>query len=149
MTHHGRNDMRIVGIVALAAMTFCAGGAFAQNIPGSEVPVDKTHVFKSEDLQGFWKQLEARSPASCAEGSTPCKGSPGSPLVREGFALTLFVRVARASDLPRTMPLYELWFVTAGSATAVTGGKLINPRPATAAGIETIGDRLEGGVEAP
>src|SRR6266581_1221795 len=98
--------MRIAGMIALAAMTLAAGGAFGQNLAGSRAPLNKTHVFTGADFDKWYGELEARSPASCGDapvGST-CKGSPGTPNIQAGHLLTLFTRVIRNSDPPRIMP---------------------------------------------
>ena len=138
--------MRKLGIAALTAMAFCAGGALGQDAAiqnrfGFKLnPLDQTHVFTNAELQNVWKEIESR----------PAEGTPGTPLMIDGKVWTLFSRILKPSDPPRTTPhLFELWMVTAGTATVTTGGKLIDGKPLRAGGVEVVGTAIEGGVDRP
>ena len=132
--------MRIGGIVAVAAMAFWGGGAYGQAAQGGppaapSAPTDKAAYFANSDLQNIWKDLEARQVLN--------------KRVLEGGAYSINIRIVKPTDAPLVhAKSLDIWLVSAGSATAVTGGKLldIKKRPNSD---DAAGTSIMGGVEQP
>ena len=106
------------GIVVLAAMTLWSGLAIGQPAPGGApaappAPVGKAGYFTNSDLQNIWKDLEARQVLN--------------KRVLEGGSHSINIRIVRPTDAPLVHAnSLDIWLVTAGSATAVTGGQLVD-----------------------
>lgn len=110
--------MRRHGIVVVAAMTLWSGVAFGQATPGAApaappAPTGKAGYFPNSDLQNIWKDLEARQVLN--------------KRVLEGGSHSINIRIVRPTDAPLVHGnSLDIWLVTAGSATAVTGGQLVD-----------------------
>ena len=124
--------MRIGGIVAVAAMAVCGGVAYGQ-APAPSAPTDKATYFANSDLQNVWKNLEARQVLN--------------KRVLEGGAYSINIRIVKPTDAPLVhAKSLDIWLVTAGSATAVTGGQLleVKKRPNSD---DAAGTSIKGGAE--
>jgi mannose-6-phosphate isomerase-like protein (cupin superfamily) len=132
--------MRQHGIATIAAMTVCAGVAYGQGAPAGtggipSAPVGKAGYFSNSDLQNIWKDLEARQVLN--------------KRVLEGGSHSINIRIVRPTDAPLVHAnSLDIWLVSAGSATAVTGGELLDvkKRPNTD---DVAGSLIKGGVEQP
>jgi mannose-6-phosphate isomerase-like protein (cupin superfamily) len=128
--------MRMRGIVATAVMALWSGATFGQATPAAPpAPTDKAAYFANSDLQNIWKDLEARQVLN--------------KRVLEGGAYSINIRIVKPTDPPLMhAKSLDVWLVSAGSATAVTGGKLleIQKRPNTD---DVAGASIMGGVEQP
>nr|ACN58744.1 hypothetical protein AKSOIL_0066 [uncultured bacterium BLR3] len=130
--------MRKFGIVAAAAMALWGGGSFvqaAQAPTAPPAPTDKAAYFQNSDLQNIWKDLEARQVLN--------------KRVLEGGAYSINIRIVKATDAPlQHANSLDIWLVSAGSATAVTGGELLDlkKRPNSD---DAAGTSIKGGVEQP
>ena len=126
--------MRMRGIVALALMTFWSGAIYGQAAPAAPpAPTDKAAYFANSDLQNIWKDLEARQVLN--------------KRVLEGGAYSINIRIVKPADPPLMhAKSLDVWLVSAGSATAITGGKLleIKKRPNSD---DAEGASIMGGVE--
>src|ERR1700719_3703777 len=113
----GGDNMRKCGMVAVAAMAFWGGGAYGQAAQGGppgapSAPTDKAAYFANADLQSVWKDLETRQVLN--------------KRVLEGGAYSINIRIVKPTDAPLMhAKSLDIWLVSAGSATAVTGGKLL------------------------
>ena len=132
--------MRQHGIATIAAMTVWAGVAYGQGAPAGagripSAPIDKAAYFSNSDLQNIWKDLEARQVLN--------------KRVLEGGSHSINIRIVRPTDAPLVHAnSLDIWLVSAGSATAVTGGELLDvkKRPNTD---DVAGGLIKGGVEQP
>ena len=99
-------------------------------------PTDKAAYFAHGDIGKIWEQLEA--------------DQVNNHRVLNGPTFNINVRIVH----PKSAPLMhefaaDIWIVEAGAATAITGGKLINPRVRNAhalTGSNTTGTGIEGGT---
>jgi mannose-6-phosphate isomerase-like protein (cupin superfamily) len=122
---------RIVAIAAAAAMW--AGGAFAAAAPSA--PTDRATYFANSDLQSIWKDLEARQVLN--------------KRVLEGGAYSINVRIVRPADPPLVHAnSLDIWLVSEGSATAITGGTLLDGKKRPNSD-DAAGTSIMGGVEQP
>jgi mannose-6-phosphate isomerase-like protein (cupin superfamily) len=132
--------MRQHRIATIAAMTVWAGVAYGQGAPvraagTPSAPTDKAGYFSNSDLQNIWKDLEARQVLN--------------KRVLEGGSHSVNIRIVRPTDAPLVHAnSLDIWLVSAGSATAVTGGELLDvkKRPNTD---DVAGSLIKGGVEQP
>ena len=110
--------MRIPGIFAAATMAFWCAAAYGQAAQGGpaaapSAPTGKAAYFAKSDLQNIWKDLEARQVLN--------------KRVLEGGAYSINIRIVKPTDAPLVhAKSLDIWLVSAGSATAVTGGKLLD-----------------------
>jgi mannose-6-phosphate isomerase-like protein (cupin superfamily) len=105
------------------------GGANQQ----ASAPKDKAAYFANEDLQTIWKDLEAKQVIN--------------KRVLEGGTHSINIRIVKESDAPLVhAQSADVWIVTGGSATSITGGQLVDAkkRPNTD---DEAGSSIRGGVE--
>jgi mannose-6-phosphate isomerase-like protein (cupin superfamily) len=127
-------------ILAAAAIAFWGGVACGQPAPGGApaappAPAGKAGYFANSDLQNIWKDLEARQVLN--------------KRVLEGGSHSINIRIVRPTDEPLVhLKSLDIWLVTAGSATAVTGGELLDMKKRPN-GDDTGGTSIKGGVEQP
>jgi len=127
-------------IVALAGMTLWGGAAFGQAAPGGArtvppAPVGKAGYFANSDIQNIWKDLEARQVLN--------------QRVLEGGSHSINIRIVTPKDAPLAHAnSLDIWLVTAGSATAVTGGQLLDSKKRPNSD-DVAGTSIQGGVEQP
>lgn len=132
--------MRMIGIVAVAAMAFWSEAASGQNAQGGPsaapaAPTDKAAYFQNSDLQSIWKDLEARQALN--------------KRVLEGGAYSINIRIVKPTDAPLVhAKSLDIWLVSAGSATAVTGGKLLDVKKRPNSD-DAAGTSITGGIEQP
>jgi mannose-6-phosphate isomerase-like protein (cupin superfamily) len=119
--------------VTIAAMALLAGGSYGQAAPAPSAPTDKATYFPNSDIQSIWKDLEARQVLN--------------KRVLEGGAYSINVRIVRPTDPPLLhAQSLDIWLVSAGSATAVTGGQLVDSKKRTNSD-DAEGTSIKGGVE--
>jgi len=132
--------LAVSGAILLFSVWGAARGQGAQSAaasiggitPGSP---DKVAVFRNADLQTTWKDLEAKQVIN--------------KRALDGGTYSINVRIVRESDAPLVHAhSIDIWIVTAGTATAVTGGELLDPklRPRTD---DMAGSSIRGGAEQP
>jgi mannose-6-phosphate isomerase-like protein (cupin superfamily) len=132
--------MRQYGIAAIAAMTVWAGVANGQGTPAGaggipSAPIDKAGYFSNSDLQNIWKDLETRQVLN--------------KRVLEGGSHSINIRIVRPTDAPLVHAnSLDIWLVSAGSATAVTGGELLDVKKRPNSD-DVAGSSIKGGVEQP
>ena len=103
--------------------------------PAPPAPKDKAAYFANADLQSTWKDLEARQVINRR--------------VLDGGAHSINVRIVKESDAPLIHgQSADVWVVTAGTATAVTGGQLVDPQKRANVD-DAAGSSIRGGVEQP
>jgi mannose-6-phosphate isomerase-like protein (cupin superfamily) len=126
------------GIVAVAAMTLWGGVAYGQAAPGGapaapSAPTGKAGYFANSDLQNIWKDLEARQILN--------------KRVLEGGSHSINIRIVRPTDEPLVHAnSLDIWLVSAGSATAVTGGQLLDVKKRPNSD-DAAGTSIKDGVE--
>jgi mannose-6-phosphate isomerase-like protein (cupin superfamily) len=119
-------------ILAAAAMTLWAGAAFGQAAPPA--PTGKAGYFANSD-QNVWKDLEARQVLN--------------KRVLEGGSHSINIRIVRPTDAPLVHAnSLDIWLVSAGTATAVTGGELLDSKKRPNSD-DVAGTSIKGGVEQP
>ena len=103
--------------------------------PAPPAPTDKIGYWPNTDLQATWKDLEARQVLN--------------KRVMDGGTFSINIRIVKPGDAPLVhSKSCDVWVVQAGTATAVTGGTLINPQKR--AGVDDVaGTEIQGGVEQP
>jgi mannose-6-phosphate isomerase-like protein (cupin superfamily) len=128
------------GIAAIAAMMMWSGVAFGQAAPGGAAapppaPTGKAGYFANSDLQNVWKDLEARQVLN--------------KRVLEGGSHSINIRIVTPKDAPLVHARsLDIWLVSAGSATAVTGGELLDVKKRPNSD-DVAGSEIKGGVEQP
>jgi mannose-6-phosphate isomerase-like protein (cupin superfamily) len=123
------------GIVAVVAMAFLGGVAFGQGAAPAAPPApkDKAGYFANSDLQNVWKDLEAKQVLN--------------KRVLEGGSHSINIRIVRPTDEPLVHAAsLDVWLVSAGSATAVTGGQLVDGKKRPNSD-DSAGSAIKGGVE--
>ena len=106
-------------IVSLGLWTAARGqsgqaGSAAAHVVTAMAP-DKVGLLRSADLQETWKDLEARKVIN--------------KRALEGGTYSINVRIVKEDEAPLIhASSIDIWVVTAGSATAITGGELVDPR---------------------
>lgn len=127
-------------IAAAAAIAFWSGGAYGQAVQGApaaipSAPTGKAAYFTNSDLQNIWKDLEARQVLN--------------KRVLEGGSHSINIRIVRPTDEPLVHAnSLDIWLVSAGSATAVTGGQLLDMKKRPNSD-DAAGTSITGGVEQP
>jgi mannose-6-phosphate isomerase-like protein (cupin superfamily) len=123
--------MRIHGIIAAAAAMALAGGALAAQAPAA--PKDKAGYFAGSNIQNIWKDLEARQVIN--------------QRVLEGGSHSINIRIVRPNDPPlQHAASLDIWLVAEGTATAITGGELVDLKKRTDSD-DAAGSAIKGGVE--
>ena len=106
------------------------GGATAQ---AAAAPTDKAAYFANDDLQAIWKDLEARQVIN--------------KRVLEGGSHSINIRIVKEGDAPLIhAQSADVWVVTGGGATAITGGQLVDGKKRPNVDDEA-GTSIRGGVE--
>ena len=123
------------GFVSAALVAVCCGIAFGpvQAAPEPTAAKDKATYFPNSDLKNVWKDLEVKQVIN--------------KRVLEGGSYSINVRIVRPNDPPlQHAASLDIWLVTEGSATAITGGKLVGmeKRPNSD---DAAGKSIMGGVE--
>jgi mannose-6-phosphate isomerase-like protein (cupin superfamily) len=134
--------MRIVLFTLLLAAVLGARGDVARGQdarPGgtaaqaASAPTDKAAYFANDDLQVIWKDLEARQVIN--------------KRVLEGGSHSINIRIVKEGDAPLVHAgSADVWVVTAGGATAITGGQLVDGKKRPNVDDEA-GSSIRGGVE--
>lgn len=138
----GSRAHHIVASLALLALPLTAppalpaeGGprAPAAAAAATHVPMDRASYFGGGNLQAIWKDLESRQAIN--------------QRIVEGGSYSVNVRIVRPDDAPLVHgSSADVWIVQAGTATAVTGGELLEP--AKRANTDDIaGKSIRGGAE--
>ena len=108
-----------------------AGGPATQQ--ASSAPTGKAAYFANADIQATWKDLEAKQVIN--------------KRVLEGGAYSINIRIVKEGDAPLVhAQSADVWVMMAGTATAITGGQLVDSqkRPNTD---DVAGSAIRGGVE--
>ena len=102
-------------IIAALLLTCVYVAAHAQTTAPLAVPLDRASFFSNVDQQDIWKDLETRQVMN--------------KRVIEGGKFSVNIRIVRPTDPPLVhAKSVDLWIVTQGTATAVTGGTLLDQK---------------------
>jgi len=136
--------MRKIAIAAMAAVAVISVGwsAHARGAQGANAqpaappaPTNKAAYFDSKDIHDIWKDEEARQVIN--------------KRVAEGGSHSINIRIVLPTNAPLVHALSaDTWVVMEGSATAVTGGELMEPRKNPNSD-DMSGSSIKGGVEQP
>jgi mannose-6-phosphate isomerase-like protein (cupin superfamily) len=129
--------MRIFGFVAVAAIALAGGicGPVAAADAPPKPASDKATYFANSDLQNIWKDLESRQVLN--------------KRVLDGGPYSINIRIVRPTDAPLVHAMsLDIWLVSAGTATAVTGGQLVDVKKRPNSD-DAAGSAIMGGVEQP
>jgi len=130
-----KNTMRTrVMMVAAAAMVLGSAVVYGQGAaPVPTAPKDKAGYFANSDSQNIWKDLEAKQVIN--------------KRVLEGGSHSINVRIVRANDEPLVHAAsLDVWVVQQGTATAITGGKLVDGKKRPNSD-DSAGSSIMGGTE--
>ena len=109
--------------------------AHAQGASANAAPTDKAAYFGHGDIENIWKDLEARQVIN--------------KRVLEGGKYSINIRIIKETSAPLVHSTSaDVWVMEEGSAVAVTGGKLLNPKK-NPNGDDTAGSAIEGGSDQP
>lgn len=96
-------------------------------------PTDKAAYWPNTDIQGIWKDIEAKQVIN--------------KRVMEGGAYSINIRIVKEGDAPLVhSKSCDLWITQAGTATAITGGELVNGKKRPNVD-DLSGDSIRGGIE--
>ena len=138
--------MRTKAIVAFGSMALLGlwGGVVrgqAAQAPGTatpqapRAPTDRAAYFPNAAIQDTWRDLEARQVIN--------------KRVLEGGAHSINIRIVKEGDAPLVHARSaDVWIVTAGTATSVTGGQLVDPQKRPN-GDDAAGRSIRDGIEQP
>ena len=108
-------------------------GAPAQQAPAA--PTDKAAYFPKSDIESAWKDLEARQVINRR--------------AMEGGAYSINIRIVREGDAPLVhAKSADVWVMMSGTATAVTGGELVDLKK-NPTNDDASGSSIRGGIEQP
>ena len=120
--------------ILLAIMLIGTVALFGQQAAPT-APKDKAAYWPTKDLQDVWKDLEAKQVIN--------------KRVLEGGTYSINIRIVKEGDAPLVhSKSYDLWITQAGTATAITGGELVNGKKRPNVD-DMSGDSIRGGIEQP
>ncbi len=132
---------RRIALAAVVAASLTGGFgslAYAQTPPAAPrppAPTDKAGFWPGAGMQSIWKELEAKGVLNNR--------------VAEGGSFSINVRIVTEKDAPLVhATTLDIWVVMEGTATAVTGGKLIDGKKRPA-GDDEAGTSIVGGTDQP
>src|SRR4026207_2020278 len=136
--------MRKIAIAAMAAAAMISLGWIvrAQGAPAGHpppapppAPTARAAYFDSKDIHEIWKDEEVRKVIN--------------KRVAEGGTHSINIRIVLPTNAPLVHALSaDTWVVMEGSATAVTGGELLEPKQNPNSD-DLSGSSIKGGVEQP
>ena len=129
------NTLAVLLAVSLAAGPARMASAQTAASTRPPAPTDKAGYWGASGMQNIWKDLEA-------------KGILNNR-VAEGGTFSINVRIVTEKDAPLVhAQTADVWIAIEGSATAVTGGKLVDGKKRPNSDDEA-GTSIQGGVEQP
>ena len=128
--------MAAVAIASLGRIVHAQGGQAGNPQPAAPpAPTDKAAYFDSKDIHEIWKDEEARQVIN--------------KRVAEGGSHSINIRIVLPTNAPLVHALSaDTWVVMEGSATAITGGQLLDAKR-NANSDDMSGSSIKGGVEQP
>ena len=130
--------MRKIAIAAAVAVS-SLGPVFAQGQAGNPpsaapaAPTDKAAYFDSKDIHEIWKDEEAKQVIN--------------KRVAEGGSHSINIRIVLPTNAPLVHALSaDTWVVMEGTATAITGGQLLDAKR-NANSDDMSGSAIKGGTE--
>ena len=127
-------------IAIAAAIAVCSlGQVFAQagnpQSAAPAAPTDKAAYFDSKDIHEIWKDEEAKQVIN--------------KRVAEGGSHSINIRIVLPTNAPLVHALSaDTWVVMEGTATAITGGQLLDAKR-NANSDDMSGSAIKGGMEQP
>lgn len=128
-------DIMAIGTVVVLGL--CGGVVLTQGRQGGapQAPTDKAAYFSNADFQSTWRDLEARQVIN--------------KRVVDGVSHSINVRIVKENDAPLVHGgSADVWIVTAGTATAITGGSLVDAQKRANVD-DSAGSAIRGGIEQP
>ena len=131
-------NLRVLAIAlvsTIAAFGFWGAVAHGQAADAAaNAPTDKAAYFAHGDIENIWKDLEAKQVINHR--------------VMEGGKYSINIRIIKETSAPLVHGTSaDVWVMEEGSAIAVTGGKLMNPKKTNPAVDDISGSSIEGGTE--
>jgi mannose-6-phosphate isomerase-like protein (cupin superfamily) len=125
--------MIVGGLVGLSSAVPSGQGAAPQPPPA---PKDRAAFFPKTDIESIWKDLEAKQVINRR--------------VMEGGAYSINIRIVKEGDAPLVhAQSADVWVMMEGTATAITGGELLNPKKNNPNSDDLAGSSIRGGLEQP
>jgi mannose-6-phosphate isomerase-like protein (cupin superfamily) len=122
----------LLGMIKVTAHGQAAAPA-AQAAPAA--PKDKAAYWPNTELQTVWKNLEAKQVIN--------------QRVADGGSFSINIRIVKENDAPLVHATSaDVWVVQAGTATAITDGKMVDPQKRPNAD-DIAGKSITGGTERP
>jgi mannose-6-phosphate isomerase-like protein (cupin superfamily) len=134
--------MRNIAIAATIAFVTLSWDAYAQRgqAPNAQpataaAPTDRAAYFDSKDIHEIWKDEEAKQVIN--------------KRVAEGGSHSINIRIVLPTNAPLVHALSaDTWVVMEGTATAITGGELVDAKK-NANADDLSGSAIKGGTEQP
>jgi mannose-6-phosphate isomerase-like protein (cupin superfamily) len=127
-----------VATLVAASLTAGSGLVWAQAPaapPRPPAPTDKAGYWPGSGMANIWKELEAKGVLNNR--------------IAEGGSFSINVRIVTEKDAPLVhATTLDIWVVMEGTATAVTGGKLIDGKKRPT-GDDEAGTSIAGGIDQP
>jgi mannose-6-phosphate isomerase-like protein (cupin superfamily) len=136
MTMRRSHRLVTVGIGAIALFgLYVARARSRARDDAVQAPADKAAYFGHGDIENIWKELEAKQVIN--------------KRVLDGGKYSINIRIVEDTSAPLVHDTSaDVWVMEEGSAVAVTGGKLLNPKKKP--GVDDIaGTSIEGGTGQP
>lgn len=134
-----RSKIAITLVCMIALLGVWKTVARGQGAPAAAAPpppIGKAAYWSNGDIQNTWKDLEARQVIN--------------KRVMDGGTYSLNIRIVKENAAPLVHGTScDLWIVQAGTATAITGGTLVDGKKRNPAVDDIAGTRIDGGVEQP
>ena len=127
--------MAAVATISLGWTAHAQGTQAANPQPAAPAPTDKAAYFDSRDIHEIWKDEEARKVIN--------------KRVAEGGSHSINIRIVLPTNAPLVHALSaDTWVVMEGTATAITGGELVEAKRNPNSD-DMSGSSIKGGVEQP
>ena len=125
-----------VAVISLGWIAYAQGGQAANpQAAAPPAPTNKAAYFDSKDIHEIWKDEEAKKVIN--------------KRVAEGGSHSINIRIVLPTNAPLVHALSaDTWVVMEGSATAITGGELMEAKR-NANSDDMSGSSIKGGVEQP
>jgi mannose-6-phosphate isomerase-like protein (cupin superfamily) len=124
-----------VAVISVGWTAHARGAQGANAQPTPPAPTNKAAYFDSKDIHEIWKDEEAKNVIN--------------KRVAEGGSHSINIRIVLPANAPLVHALSaDTWVVMEGSATAVTGGELMEAKRNPNSD-DMSGSSIKGGVEQP
>jgi mannose-6-phosphate isomerase-like protein (cupin superfamily) len=123
-------------LFSIGSMVFAQAQAANPQPTAPLAPTDKAAYFDAKDIHEIWRDEEAKQVIN--------------KRVAEGGSHSINIRIVLPTNAPLVHALSaDTWVVMEGTATAVTGGQLVDAAKRNADSDDMSGSSIKGGTEQP